>query len=103
MKNFKDFGSFLNESTNSPSPAPAKVGDHMVVSSSNPLNTTSMGSGEVTSVEKAGDGWIVRIKGSFTEDGKKWKSGTLSLDSKYDKIGPGFRASTGNLLLGLVK
>lgn len=82
--------------------APAKVGDFMVVSSSNPLNTSSMGSGNVTEVEKTQDGWKVRVKGSFTEDGKKWKSGTLSLDSKYDKFGKN-TASTENLLLGLVQ
>lgn len=82
--------------------APAKVGDFMVVSSSNPLNTSSMGSGNVAAVEKTGDGWTVRVKGSFTEDGKKWKSGTLSLNSKYDKFGKN-TASTENLLLGLVQ
>jgi len=100
---FYDNG-FIRFKKDAPKPgtlAPAKVGDFMVVSSSNPLNTTSMGSGEVTSVEKTGDGWIVRVKGSFTEDGKKWKSGTLSLDSKYDKIGPN-SASTEPLILDLV-
>jgi hypothetical protein len=81
------FIEFKKDPNNPNSGAPAKVGDFLVIGSSNPYDLKLMASGYVTSVEKNSTGfWEIRVKANYTEDGKEWKEGTIVLDSQNDKF-----------------
>ena len=93
------FINFKKDPNNKNSGSPAKVGDFLEISSSNPYDLTTSANGKVTSVKKNNMGfWEIEVNGNFTSDGKKWGIGTISLDSQNDKFSGDGLVSVATLL-----